>query len=212
MSHRTALPGKPVTLPVDRAMSGQTSGGAKIGGQFIGRGRQDGKGDLAGCWQPGRPHPVGGYDEIITDPATGTIRYLFEGDPHRTDGPAIIYSDGTEEHFLEGVRHCAGGRPAVTLSTGEREYHVRGQLHREGDLPALIDPDGNEEYWIKGQRHRGGGKPAVIGVDGRTEYWVDGQRHRPVSEGPALIRADGTVAYFEHGREVHPKRSERDAG
>lgn len=207
MSHRTAPTGNPA-LPqtVDRAPAGAAVDGMRTGGRFLGRpGRHAADRDLSECWQPGQPHPAGGYDEIVTDPNSGTVRYLSDGEPHRRDGPAAIYSDGTEEHFIDGVRHRDGGKPAVTLSTGELEYHVNGQLHRDGDLPALIDPDGSKEYWVSGKRHRAGDNPAVIGVDGRTEYWVDGQRHRTISDGPALIRADGTVAYFEAGREMHPK-------
>lgn len=207
MSTVTATASSKLTTPtLDRVPEG-----VPAGGEFTNRQRMEWEGSLAASWQPGQPHPTGGYDETIYDPKSKTTLYLLEGDLHRVDGPAKVYGDGTEEFYFEGARHRDHGLPAVISSTGELEYHVHGVLHRDGDLPALVDPEGDEEYWVEGKRHRDGGRPAVVGIDGRTEYWVDGQRHRPIADGPALIRADGTVAYFEHGRELHPKRSELGA-
>jgi hypothetical protein len=195
-----SLTGRPAALP-DRTPAGTTSGG-----EFTDRNRTDGFEDLSQHWQSGHLHPTGGYDDVLMDPATGITRYTLDDDPHRLDGPAVIYADGTEEFYFEGARHRAGGLPAVIMSTGELEYYVKDELHRDGDLPALVTPDGDREYWVRGKRSREGGNPAIVRVDGRTEWWLNGQRNRPIAEGPALIRADGSVSYFEFGREIHPRK------
>lgn len=154
-------------------------------------------------WEPGMIHPTGGYDDIEED-AAGNLRYTLDGDLHREDGPAFILIDGTEEWFLEGVRHREDDGPAITTSTGRREFYKYGLLHRDTDEPSVIHPDGTLEYWIRGERHRDGDQPAVCRPDGQTEYWCVGERHRDPANGPALIRADGSEMYFVHGREVQP--------
>lgn len=56
-----------------------------------------------------------------------TVKYLNNQDQlHREDGPAIIYPDGTQEWYRNGV------------------------LHR-GDGPAVVHPDGKEEWYRNGK-------------------------------------------------------------
>ncbi len=80
-----------------------------------------------------------------------------KGQFHRTDGPAIEWTDGYKAWFMEG------------------------SLHREGG-PAVIWPDGSECWYRNNLLHRIGG-PAVTNRDGSKEYWIDGVRQEtPVSE------------------------------
>ena len=72
-----------------------------------------------------------------------------KGKLHRTDGPAIEWSDGYKEYWVDGKRHRTDG-------------------------PAVEGSDGYKEYWVDGKRHRLNG-PAVEGSDGYKEYWVGGQ-------------------------------------
>jgi len=53
----------------------------------------------------------------------GNIRYWKEGKLHRRYGPALIYSDGTQEWYKNGKRHRKDG-------------------------PAVIEPDG-KLFWFK---------------------------------------------------------------
>ena len=78
------------------------------------------------------PHPTGGYDIIQEDGHRGFM-YKLGSLPHRTDGPANTWMDGTEL------------------------WYFNGQLHRDGGLPAIIYPDGRREFYVDGVRI--GGEP-----------------------------------------------------
>ena len=67
---------------------------------------------------------------------------------HREDGPAMIFSDGSQY------------------------WYKNGYLHRE-DGPAEIYPDGTQEWYINGERHREDG-PAVISTNGRQYWYING--------------------------------------
>jgi len=57
---------------------------------------------------------------------------LPNGDLHRTDGPAIVYLNGTKKWFINGVMHRETG-PAVERHSGEKEWWINGKLiYREG--------------------------------------------------------------------------------
>lgn len=157
-------------------------------------------------WVPGTIHS-GGYDNVVTDATNGSTFYTLDGELHRVDGPAAILGDGTEEYYYEGALHRDDDQPAMVSSTGEREWRRYGELHRDGDLPARTGSDGEEEYFIAGRLSRAGGRPAVIRPDGRTEWWLNGVRHRPTEYGPALIEADGTETFYEHGKRVSRQKA-----
>jgi hypothetical protein len=132
----------------------------------------------------------------------GTMRWLQYDALHRTDGPAVIFADGTEVWHYDGEVHRDGDMPAITTSTGERRHYRYGALHRDGDKPAVKYADGAVEHWTRGELNRDGGLPAVIRPDGHTEWRVKGKLHRPVAYGPALILPDGRQRFFENGVEI----------
>jgi hypothetical protein len=72
-----------------------------------------------------------------------------KGELHRTDGPALVYADGSCAWFVDGKRHRVDG-------------------------PAVEYKDGYQEWWVDGKRHRVDG-PAVVRADGDCEWWVDGE-------------------------------------
>jgi hypothetical protein len=90
---------------------------------------------------------------------------------HRTDGPAVVRTDGHESWWLNGQRHREHG-PAVIEPGGHEEWWWDGRLHRE-DGPAIIEPDGSEAWYLNGQRHREDG-PARVWFDGTKEWWLNG--------------------------------------
>ena len=69
---------------------------------------------------------------------------------NRTDGPAVIFDDGTEEWYQSGKLHRTN-EPAVMGSHGRKMWWQNGKLHRV-DGPAVVCSDGRKEWWIKHQR------------------------------------------------------------
>ena len=79
----------------------------------------------------------------------GTKRWYNEaGQYHRTDGPAVIYSDGHHYWYINDQLHRTDG-PAVIHTYGSQQWYINGKLHRT-DGPAVIHPNGYHEYWIHG--------------------------------------------------------------
>ena len=50
----------------------------------------------------------------------------------------------------DGYRHRDGGLPAVEWSDGDNEWWVNGELHRDGGLPAVERANGANEWWVNG--------------------------------------------------------------
>lgn len=70
---------------------------------------------------------------------------------HREDGPAIEYSDGAKEWWVNGKRHREDG-PAIIWSDGDKEWYQNGVLHRL-DGPAHDWSIGPSEYWVAGVQY-----------------------------------------------------------
>ena len=84
-------------------------------------------------------------DEALAELLTLTVRvnmlgsivyYDDMGKWHRVHGPAVIYSDGTEEWYRHGQRHREGG-PACISACGDESWYRHGLRHRE-DGPAIM--------------------------------------------------------------------------
>jgi hypothetical protein len=110
------------------------------------------------------------------------------GELHRDDGPALIWSDGTQEWWQHGERH-------------------------RDDGPALIRSDGMQVWYQHGEQHRDGG-PAITELGG-AQYWCQhGERHR--NDGPAEIWPGGTQHWYWHGKQVteeeHARLREQSGG
>ena len=59
---------------------------------------------------------------------------FFEKDlPHREDGPAITFEDGTQIWYEHGKFHRLDG-PAIIYSTGEKKWFVNGQQYFEKEF------------------------------------------------------------------------------
>ena len=89
---------------------------------------------------------------------------------HREDGPAVIYSNGTQEWYFNGKLHREDG-PAV-ISKSYDAWYINGKKHRENG-PAVIWTNGDQVWYLNGERHRTDG-PAVIWTNGYHEWWVNG--------------------------------------
>ncbi|MDA8453677.1 hypothetical protein M4R22_02760 [Acidovorax sp. GBBC 3334] len=100
--------------------------------------------------------------------------WFANGEPHRKDGPAIVWNNGREDWFLKGKRHRENG-PALTHLNGIKEWYVDGLMHRE-DGPAFEAPNGRKEWYLNGLPHRSDG-PAVEDPNGMTEWFLHGRRY-----------------------------------
>ena len=52
--------------------------------------------------------------------------WYLNGKLHRTDGPAVIRSDGCQKWYLNGNLHRTDG-PAVTWSNGSQKWYLNGE-------------------------------------------------------------------------------------
>jgi hypothetical protein len=69
------------------------------------------------------------------------------GQRHRTDGPAVEFSNGGKEWWIHGQRHRTDG-PAVEFAIyGIRSWWVNGSRHRT-DGPAIEWDGVAEEWWV----------------------------------------------------------------
>jgi hypothetical protein len=73
--------------------------------------------------------------------------YNNKGQKHRLDGPAVEYSDGSCEWFMNGYWHRTDG-PAINFP-GQKEWYINGRLHRINGA-AIEWISGSKEWYIKG--------------------------------------------------------------
>jgi hypothetical protein len=70
------------------------------------------------------------------------VRWYLDGKLHRTDGPAVIWPDGTQAWWLNDQRHRTDG-PAVIWPDGQRDWWLNDQRHRT---------DGTQAWYLNGKR------------------------------------------------------------
>jgi hypothetical protein len=56
----------------------------------------------------------------------GNQFWFKNGKRHRENGPAVIYHNGSQYWYLKGRRHRDGDLPAVIYTDGREEYWVNG--------------------------------------------------------------------------------------
>jgi hypothetical protein len=134
--------------------------------------------------------------EVIKKEFDDRIEYHLNGNLHRTDGPAIEWSDGGKHWYLEGKRHRTDG-PAVENANGGKEWYVDGKCHRT-DGPAIECANGDKHWYLEGKRHRTDG-PAIEYAYGDKIWYVEGKRHR--TDGPAVEHTDGDKSWYVEGEE-----------
>lgn len=113
--------------------------------------------------------------KLLVDAVTNSVKKIYNdanGLPHRLNGPAIEYIDGSLVWCFHGQVHRTDG-PAVQMADGHEEWQVHDQYHRDGG-PAVTWANGTQEWFQHDKLHRVDG-PAVTRLDGKDEYYVDGQ-------------------------------------
>jgi len=116
---------------------------------------------------------------------------------HREDGPAVEFTSGTKEWFINGKRHREDD-PAVEWVNGDKEWYIKGKRHRE-DGPAIEYADGSKVWYLNGKLHREG-SPAVEYPDGYKVWYINGKRHR--EDGPAIEYFDGSKEWWVNGKRL----------
>ena len=62
---------------------------------------------------------------------------LPNGDLHREDGPAVIYSNGDKEWFLNGKRHREDGPASIEIN-GDKEWWLNNEEYSEEEYKKKI--------------------------------------------------------------------------
>ena len=82
---------------------------------------------------------------------SGNKFWYLNGKSHRTDGPAIEYSNGHKEWYLDDKLHRVDG-PAVIYPNGEKFWYSNGNRHRE-DGPAIELSNGDKLWHLNGDEY-----------------------------------------------------------
>jgi hypothetical protein len=90
-----------------------------------------------------------GY-EIHYNPRQDRVTWWLNGKPHRTDGPASEWANGSRDWWLNGKTHRTDG-PALEWANGDRFWFLNGKRHRT-DGPASEWAAGSREWWLNGDR------------------------------------------------------------
>ncbi len=69
------------------------------------------------------------------------------GQLHRTDGPAVEYSDGSKEWYINGKLSRTDGLPTIEWSDGSKFWFINGEVHRE-DGPAVEYSNDRSRYYL----------------------------------------------------------------
>ena len=70
----------------------------------------------------------------------------MNGKPHREDGPAREYANGTKYWLLHGKLHREDG-PAYESANGDKFWCLNDKLHRE-DGPAMEWANGSKSWFL----------------------------------------------------------------
>lgn len=143
--------------------------------------------------------------------------YNKYGELHNdNDLPAVIWGNGTQEWYNNGILHRDNDFPARMSHDGVNEWYKNGLRHRDNDEPAIIDTKNNDRQWyINGKCSRLYDSPAIIQNDGNICKWVlNDVLHRDSfnsnkTPNPALIMTnnDGVLTHewYKHGVQFEPK-------
>lgn len=135
-------------------------------------------------------NPIGGERELVKQ---FTIQYNNGSIIHNDDGPAVIWSDGSLEFFVNGFLHNDDGPALIENHKNfiRKQWYVSGVLHRE-DGPAVehMNTNGTSyvEYHKEGKLHNEDG-PAVVHPTGTKLWYKNGIIDR--IDGPAIINMKG---------------------
>ena len=101
-----------------------------------------------------------------------------DGERHREDGPALIFTDGTQWWYQNGLLHREDG-PAQIWVDGVEHWYFNGELHRDGGPASIYNspatPKQQEQWFQRGLLHREDG-PASTYPYGIEEWYINGKK------------------------------------
>ena len=77
----------------------------------------------------------------------GTKEWCLNGELHRTDGPAIEWTDGSKEWWLNGELHRTDG-PTIEWADGTKSWFLNGAVYSFEEYIMKLKALGKEETAI----------------------------------------------------------------
>lgn len=115
------------------------------------------------------------YGYVVSKQTSGAMEYRgVYYLPHRDNGPAYEYADGSYKYYRDGKVHRDDGPAIFWAKSQQYKYFIEGVLTRRGG-PAILTP--TCEYWYQnGKLHRDDGPAFVERENGvvRQEYYHNG--------------------------------------
>ncbi len=139
----------------------------------------------------------------------GDIGYIKNGKLHRNGKPAVINSDGSEEWWVNGERITEKENKVKTKVTdvyygkGKKEVVERSAENETNKNKTNVHV---KAEWYGNERSLPNG--SYIESNGDICYIRNGRLHR--DDGPAIIRADGTVSFYNNGHIVIKSEESRE--
>ena len=76
----------------------------------------------------------------------GNVRYFNKNNKfHRKDGPAVIYSNGTQMWFKNGKLHRKN-EPAIIWASGDKSWYMNGKKHNIHGPSDIIFDDITQQF------------------------------------------------------------------
>ncbi len=79
---------------------------------------------------------------------SGTKRWYLNDKLHRTDGPAVEYSEGSKFWYLNGKIHRTDG-PAVEYANGSKLWYLNHVEYTKADWRKQLKADGVKYKLVK---------------------------------------------------------------
>jgi hypothetical protein len=90
----------------------------------------------------------------------------------------IVYDDGKQEWYRNGLIHRDNDLPAIILSNGDQIWCKNDKVHRDGDLPAIEYANGTKKWYQNGKLFRNNNLPTETRSNGDQMWHKNGLLHR----------------------------------
>ena len=70
-----------------------------------------------------------------------------QGQLHRTDGPALIWPNGTQRWYIHGKLHRTDG-PAIDYGNGDKSYYIHGNRLTETEFNDITQSEEHLNWFL----------------------------------------------------------------
>jgi hypothetical protein len=91
-------------------------------------------------------------DRWIRITPAGDKEWFLNGLVHRTDGPAVEWTNGDKFWYLNGQQHRTDG-PAIERANGDKLWFLNNKSHRT-DGPAVERANGDKHWYLHGAKQQ----------------------------------------------------------